>query len=218
MTKEETEEFLSSYHQKIKIIKMGLEIFNRYGRNYIEEISLKYPDLEIFLDLKLHDIPTTVAKSIRSLAGLKIKFLTIHLSGGVEMINHALEARDNFLPSTKILGVSILTSLSSTQVKSIWNLDKESLFKNLYLLAKESHIDGIVCSGHELKNSLSIDKAFTQKTLKICPGIRLKDDDSHDQQRVMSPQEALKQGADYLVIGRSITLAPEKLDNPKLFT
>jgi orotidine-5'-phosphate decarboxylase len=205
MTKEDAENFLDSYGKKLTTIKIGLEMFCRYGRGFIEELNKKY-EHDIFLDLKLHDIPTTVAKSIRSLEGLRIKFLTIHLSGGEEMVKQALEARDKYLPQTKILGVSVLTSLDDNDTQQIFNANTRESFKRLEQVAINTGICGIVSSAHELE--LLTKKEF----IKVCPGIRIENSEGHDQKRVMTPKEAFALGADFLVIGRSITLNPEVLN------
>ncbi len=211
-SREELTSFLDKYHSKIKIVKIGLELFNKYGQEIVKEITEKY-QLEIFLDLKLHDIPSTVHKSIKSLAELKIKFLTVHLSGGDKMIKDALWARDSFLPQTKILGVSILTSLDESDAQSVYDNSVDDSFTKLYKIAKETKIDGVILSGHELELTQALDKNYQHNTLKICPGIRFDGDESADQVRTMLPKEAFQNGANYLVIGRSITLKPEVLDN-----
>jgi orotidine-5'-phosphate decarboxylase len=205
MTKAQAESFLDQNKEHIYIIKVGLELFCKYGRAYIEELTEKY-NLEIFLDLKLHDIPSTVAKSIRSLEGLKVKFLTIHLSGGQSMIKDALESRDKYLPNTKILGVSVLTSLDDNDTNKIWATNGQEAFKRLFKIAQETNIDGVVSSAYELSLIES-----GKEILNVCPGIRIGNDDKGDQKRVMTPKDAFNAGADYLVIGRSITNNPEIL-------
>lgn len=211
-SKEDLKKFLGKYGSHFKTIKIGLELFNRYGRKYIEDISKKY-ELEVFLDLKLHDIPSTVYKAIRSLEGLSIKFLTIHLSGGEEMIKNAMFARDNYLPNTKLLGVTLLTSLNDEDISTIYHSETEAAFSGLYNLAKKTRIDGVVLSGHELSLARAIDHNYQHNTLKVCPGIRFEGDESVDQARVMAPKDAFHNGANYLVIGRSITENPKVLDN-----
>ena len=108
-------------------------------------------DKEYFLDLKLHDIPNTVYNAIKSLEGLSPKFLTIHLTGGSEMIQKALEARTKYLPSTKIVGVSYLTSLSDQNFDDLWGINKRSLLEKAAKIAKKTSLDGIVCSADDIK-------------------------------------------------------------------
>lgn len=205
LSKEEIYNLLDSSNGEIKSIKIGLELFNKYGQDIVTDLYDKY-GLDIFLDLKLHDIPSTVSKAIRSLKGLPIKFLTIHLSGGLEMIEHAISSRDSHLPQCKILGVSILTSLDQKNIEDIWGIiDTKNLFSSLFLLGKRGGIDGVVCSPAELEilNSLELN------LLSMCPGIRFRDEiengSTGDQKRVITPKEAMTLGADCLVIGRSLT-------------
>ncbi len=217
LSKKEIIDFLDQTKDKIHFIKLGLEVFNAYGKSFIKEVENNYP-LKVFLDLKLHDIPATVFKSIRALDGINPEFLTIHLSGGSQMIKEALNARDQYLPQTKILGVSILTSLDKEDTLKIYNQNIEQSFKNLMSLAFENKVDGVILSGHELSLLKQMQTKSSHQLIKITPGIRLEKDQSHDQKRVMSPQEALSNGADYLVIGRSITTNPSILDKSELFT
>ena len=164
------------------MIKIGSVAFNSLGHNLIHYVAQK--DFDIFLDLKLHDIPNTVKKSIEGLSSLPIKMLTIHASGGKEMMLASMEAVSG--TSIKIFGVTALTSLSD-QVKAMLDL------------AQEAQIDGVVCSPRELE---LVKKR--ESLLSITPGIRLQDL-KDDQKRVMTPKEAKDLGADYLVIGRPIT-------------
>lgn len=207
MTKEEIYSFLDKSNNEIECVKVGLELFNLYGREFIIDLYNNYK-LNIFLDLKLHDIPNTVSKAIRSLSNLPITFLTLHLSGGESMLKASVEARDKYLPNCKLLGVSVLTSLDEGDVESIWGItDMKFLFSNLFLLANKSQIDGVVCSPNELATL----KELNLSLVSMCPGIRFQDEiDSKrtgDQKRVLSPSMALKAGATFLVIGRSLTEA-----------
>ena len=108
---------------EFEYFKLGLELFNAHGREYISHFAREY-NKNIFLDLKLHDIPKTVFQSIKSLNGLPITFLTIHLSGGREMVRAAIEAKNQFIPDTKILGVSYLTSLGTSDFTEIYGIDE----------------------------------------------------------------------------------------------
>lgn len=209
MSYEELNNFLESNPSDIPTLKIGLELFCLHGPSIVKEIREKYRKT-IFLDLKLHDIPNTVAKAIRSLEGLDVEFLTIHLSGGEEMINKALESAKTYLPNTKLLGVSYLTSLDEKDFSQNWGVNKDGIedqFKKLFSIASKTKIHGIVCSPLEAKMMKEIDSNI----LTVCPGIRFEDQISsgniQDQKRVLSPLQALTQGADYMVIGRPLTQA-----------
>ncbi len=206
---EEIYKFLELSNGRIKNIKIGLEVFNKYGPDIIKEIHSKYP-LNIFLDLKLHDIPNTIYKSILSLKGLPIKFLTLHLSGGNAMLTKAMEARDLAIPNCKLLGVSVLTSLDVSDLKEIWNIDSlDSALLNLFKLAHTTKVDGIICSPKDL----ALLNSFENNLSAVTPGIRFKDEIeknlTSDQKRVLSPEDAFANGSSYLVMGRSLTQASD---------
>ncbi len=177
------------------MVKIGSVAFNSIGADFIFYAAEK--GFDIFLDLKLHDIPNTVKKSIKGLISYPIKMLTIHTSGGREMMSAAKEAVEG--TDIKIFGVTTLTSLSDDDTSEIFNRTTAEQVSAMLDLAESSGIDGVVCSPHELK--LVIQK---KSLLSITPGIRMKDSND-DQKRVMTPKEAIDLGADYLVIGRPIT-------------
>lgn len=223
MDKEQALEFLQKTSGKISLVKIGMELFYRYGGSLVNEIHQKF-GVQIFLDLKLHDIPNTVAKAIASLHGLPLKFLTVHLSGGQGMLTAAREAQAQALPHTQLLGVSHLTSLDQSDFKELWNFSAEDVgqsFEKLTRLCLRTRIHGMILSAHELSLVAKILKDCREQTgeiendalnlIKICPGIRFADELANnvtqDQKRVATPQMALKDGADYLVIGRSLTHA-----------
>jgi len=216
MSDKEIQTFLDLHGKYIKTIKIGMEAYYRYGRDFVQRLSEKY-GLDIFLDLKLHDIPNTVSKAIASLSGLDIKFLTIHLSGGLKMINAASESAAEHLPNCKLLGVSVLTSLSEDDCTEIWDKSSQMVFENLYRIAHNSKIDGIVSSAHELEHATKMDNRQGRSPIKVCPGIRFSNNSNDDQQRVMTPKDAFNQGANYLVMGRAIINSPEVLQDPALF-
>ncbi len=217
MTLKEVHEFLTKCEGAISNVKIGMELFYAYGPSIVNEIHQKY-NTKIFLDLKLHDIPNTVSRTIRALTDLPIELLTLHLSGGTDMIKRALGEQHRYLPNTKLLGVTYLTSLDENDFKLLWDLDKDKFkqgFSRLVNIALETEIQGIICSPKELAwvNQLENDKNKPGKLLKVCPGIRFEDeintDQVHDQKRVLTPDKAVEQGASYLVIGRSLTLHHE---------
>ena len=177
------------------MVKIGSVSFNSIGHDIISYASKK--GFDIFLDLKLHDIPNTVKKSIEGLVSLPIKMLTIHTSGGKEMMKAAMEAVSG--TEIKVFGVTALTSLSNDDTNEIFQRTASAQVNAMLDLAESAGIDGVVCSPHEL------DLVSKRKSLlSITPGIRLYDSND-DQKRVMTPKEAINLGADYLVIGRPIT-------------
>ena len=177
------------------MIKIGTIAFNSIGSEIISYANSK--GFEIFLDLKLHDIPNTVKKSIEGLISQPIKMLTIHISGGKEMMTAAMEAVSG--TGIKVFGVTALTSLNDDDTKEIYRRNTSEQVNVMLDLAESAGIDGVVCSPHEL-NLVSKRKSL----LSITPGIRVQNSND-DQKRVMTPKEAIDMGSDYLVIGRPIT-------------
>ncbi|MDC0962300.1 orotidine-5'-phosphate decarboxylase [Gammaproteobacteria bacterium] len=188
---------VDSLDSDLCMIKIGSVSFNALGHQAISYASNK--GFKIFLDLKLHDIPNTVKKSIKGLVSLPIDMMTIHTSGGLEMMKAAKKAVDG--TDIKIFGVTALTSLSDEDTSLIFKRTAAEQVNTMLDLAEQAGIDGVVCSPHEL--SLVTKR---ESLLSITPGIRLKDSND-DQNRVMTPKDALKQGANFLVIGRPITEA-----------
>ena len=177
------------------MIKIGSVAFNSLGHKVIDYAAQK--GFDIFLDLKLHDIPNTVKKSIQGLSFLPIKMLTVHTSGGIDMMTAAMEAVSG--KGIKVFGVTVLTSLDDKDTNAIFKRTSSKQVEAMIDEAVSAGIDGVVCSPHELKY---IKKR--ESLLSITPGIRL-EDSNDDQKRVMTPKEAIDLGADYLVIGRPIT-------------
>ena len=177
------------------MIKIGSVAFNSIGHNVIDYAAKE--GFDIFLDLKLHDIPNTVKKSIQSLSSLPIKMLTVHTSGGKDMMSAAMEAVSG--TDIKVFGVTVLTSLSDEDTNTIFKRTSSKQVEAMLDSAELAGIDGVVCSPHELE-------LLSKRTslLSITPGIRL-ENSNDDQKRVMTPKEAIDLGADYLVIGRPIT-------------
>ena len=177
------------------MVKIGSISFNSIGKDIIYYAAEK--GFDIFLDLKLHDIPTTVKKTIQGLSLLPISMLTIHTSGGKDMMLSAMEAVKN--SKIKVFGVTALTSLSDEDTVSIFKRITSDQVNAMLDLAELAGIDGVVCSPHELKLVNS-----RPSLLSITPGIRIKDL-KDDQKRVMTPKEAIDLGSDFIVIGRPIT-------------
>ena len=184
--------------------KVGYQFFFNFGLNGYKKIYSICP--KIFLDLKLYDIPNTVNYGLEALIKIKPLFTTIHISGGDEMMK-AAKIKNRI---TKILGVSILTSMDSKQTQKYYNQKNVSLLvKKFAKNAKKNNLDGIVCSPKEIKY---IRKEVGEKFIIVTPGIRIDDNiKSDDQKRVETPKNAIELGADYLVIGRPITESKDPL-------
>jgi orotidine 5''-phosphate decarboxylase, subfamily 1 len=180
--------------KKIKIgYKFGLEFLHSVnGRSFISKIKKEI----IFVDLKLNDIPNTCVSTIKSIADLKINYLTIHICSGLK----ALKAAKKVSKKIKLIGVTTLTSLTNKDIKEIgYTKSVKNLVIHQAKLAKKANLDAIVCSAHEAKD---VRKIFKKEI--ITPGIKL-NLKSYDQKRVMTPKKAFKNGSDWLVIGRSLT-------------
>ena len=195
-------ELINKLDPKKCMVKIGSVAFNSIGHEIIYYAADH--GFKIFLDLKLHDIPNTVKKSIQGLVSLPIKMLTIHASGGKDMMMAAMEATSD--TQIKVFGVTAMTSLSDDEIDEIFQRTSSEQVNAMLDLAESAGIDGIVCSPHELK---LVKKRGT--LLSITPGIRLQDSND-DQKRVMTPKEAINLGADYLVIGRPITQSDDILE------
>tara|TARA_B100000941_G_C28481588_1_gene542490 strand:- start:799 stop:1485 length:687 start_codon:yes stop_codon:yes gene_type:complete len=182
-------------------IKIGSVVFNSIGKSLLHEVFQR--GFKIFLDLKFHDIPNTVHETILGFHDCNIDMLTVHLSGGEEMLKKAILAAQ--IIKTQVIGVSILTSLDESDSLTLFNNSLNDQIVNLFKLAKKTKIDGIVCSPHELEIANTI---LGTHSIKITPGIRdIKVGD--DQERTMSAKEAIEKGSTYLVIGRPITQADD---------
>lgn len=181
-------------------IKLGLTFFNKHGLDGVQKVVQDSGNHDLFLDLKLHDIPKQVSGAIDSLAVLKPNFLTIHASGGEAMMMAAKNACPN---ETKLLAVTVLTSLDADELNSIGQgHSPQDQVKRLAALAQKSGVDGIVCSPQEI--GIVRDTCGNDFTLMV-PGIRPETSSMDDQKRVMTPAQAIDAGANHLVIGRPIT-------------
>ena len=197
-TKEKALDLLKELRDQISLFKIGLQLYTAEGPEIV--LSVRATGANVFLDLKLHDIPNTVALAVESAAQLKIQMLTIHLSGGEAMIRAAVSAKPR---DVLLLGVTVLTSVDEQTIRQIGIPDKiENHVLRLAKLGVENGIDGIVASPHEIT---TLRREFGDKIKIVVPGIRPPWSEAGDQKRVMSPREALDAGADYLVIGRPIT-------------
>ncbi len=198
----------------INFYKIGFELFLSEGPKILN--TLKKRDKKIFLDLKFHDIPNTVYKAVKRALVYDIDMLTLHTTGGFEMMKRVKEAleeeKDRVGVSTKLLGVTVLTSIDKEMLKEIYGIEFEisSLVKKLADMAKKAGLHGVVASAQEIE---IIKESCGEDFLVVTPGIRLSEIFQDDQKRTLTPKEALSKGADYLVIGRAITLSkdPQKV-------
>ena len=182
-------------------IKLGLEFFMANGRAGVRDMAEL--GLPIFLDLKLHDIPNTVAKAIMALRDLAPAILTVHAAGGRAMLEDAKAAAP---VGTKVVAVTTLTSLDGTDLKSIGCMgDPHEQVLRLTELARDSGVDGVVCSGEEVAAA----HRFWPKGFFVVPGVRPADGVVGDQKRVVTPRAAIDAGASILVIGRPLTQAED---------
>lgn len=182
-------------------VKLGLEFFSANGPTGVA--SVLELGLPVFLDLKLHDIPNTVAKAVEALRPLELAVLTVHAAGGRAMLEAAKVAAG---PATKVVAVTVLTSLDSDDLQSIGVASEpREQVERLAKLARSAGLDGIVCSGAEVAAS----KAAWPDGYFVVPGVRPPGADVSDQKRVVTPRQALDDGASMLVIGRPITGAPD---------
>ena len=201
-THEEALRLVTELSPDVGFFKVGLQLYTAAGPDLTRDISGLGPN--VFLDLKLHDIPNTVAKAVESAGKLGVKMLTIHLSGGSEMIRAAVNARqDDML----ILGVTVLTSSTDETLRETGAPDTvNNQVLRLARLGVSAGIDGLVASPHEAR---ALRTEFGDKIKIVTPGVRPSWSEPGDQKRFMTPREAIEAGADYLVIGRPITAHPK---------
>ncbi|MEW5902284.1 MAG: orotidine-5'-phosphate decarboxylase [Acidobacteriota bacterium] len=192
-----------------RIFKVGMELFTAEGPSLLEEMSKQGKGT--FLDLKYHDIPNTVARAVRSAARHGVSMITLHASGGREMLARAAEAirqesAERGIARPALLGVTVLTSLRDAELREIGcSVPVADQVLRLAALARAAGLDGVVCSPHEIE---IIKKELGKDFLVVTPGIRPAWAAAQDQKRVTTPAEAVRKGADFLVIGRPITAAP----------
>jgi len=205
LNEKEVFSLVNTFHSSECALKVGKELFLRGGPHMVKTLIEK--GFKIFLDLKFHDIPNTVARACQAAQGLGVWMLTLHCLGGRKMLEAAVSALDPSLPAPLLMGVTLLTSFGEKDLHEVGisqPLKAEVL--QLAQLAKESGLSGVISSPQEVKE---IKKAQGPHFLCVTPGIRPAGSALDDQTRIMTPEEALKEGADYLVIGRPITQAKE---------
>ena len=201
-TKSEALALASTLSGVVSIYKIGLQLYTAEGPEIVREVAAT--GAKIFLDLKLHDIPNTVAKAVAVAGELGVQMLTVHLSGGHAMLSAAAEAKP---PNLLLLGVTVLTSSTPETLRETGvNFSIEEQVVRLAELGQKSGIDGLISSPHEVK---TLRNRLGNGTKLVTPGIRPSWAAPDDQKRFTTPKDALKNGADYLVIGRPITAAPD---------
>ena len=197
--------FADAVHPSDCRLKVGLELFTLAGPSLVEKLTSR--GFDIFLDLKFHDIPNTVAQACRAAAQLGVWMLNVHTLGGPRMLAAAREAIDGCPDKPLLIGVTILTSHSAEELLQIGLTKSPSeMVVNLASMAQQAGLDGVVCSPHE---AASLKQTQGDAFVLVTPGVRPAGSDNNDQARIMTPAEAISQGSDYLVIGRPITRAPD---------
>ena len=205
-TSEETLNFLDQFKEEKPFVKIGMELFYSEGAQIVKEIKKR--GHKIFLDLKLCDIPNTVYKAMKNIAALGVDMTNVHAFGGVEMMKSAKKAIEEVNPETKLIAVTILTSLDQSVLNNellINNVINDVIVKYAKN-TKEANLDGVVCSPLEAK---IIKENCGEDFLTVTPGIRFADDAKGDQKRVTTPLMAKEIGSYYIVVGRSITGAKD---------
>lgn len=188
---------------KLCRVKVGKELFVAAGPDVVSRLQER--GFEVFLDLKFHDIPNTVAGACRAAARLGVWMMNVHASGGETMLRAAREAVASVARPPILIGVTILTSLSEADLARVgFTGSMDENVERLARLSRACGLDGVVCSAQEAQ---LLRRATGEDFLLVTPGIRLAGDNAHDQSRVVTPEEAVRLGASYLVIGRSITAA-----------
>jgi len=199
-------EILELLGTELKYVKIGPRLLYLGGKEFIFSLMKCW---NVFLDVKLHDIPNTVRGAVSALAGMGIFGLTLHVAGGERMLREAVKMRDETNPEMKIFGVTVLTSIDDEEWKSLApGSVLEDAVKSRTKLAEKAGIDGVVCSPKDLDAV----KGTSKRLLTLVPGVRPKGVSYDDQARVMTPAEAKERGADFIVIGRPVLAAPDPLE------
>ncbi|MDF1998626.1 orotidine-5'-phosphate decarboxylase [Peribacillus frigoritolerans] len=208
----QTETFLKQFHSEKLAVKVGMELFYQNGPSIVSFVKEQGHD--VFLDLKLHDIPNTVKMAMTGLAALGADMVNVHAAGGQKMMEAAIEGLDKGTSAGKkrplCIGVTQLTSTSQEQMNAEQNIagSLEDSVLHYAKLTRQAGLDGVVCSTHEVKN---IHERIGHEFLTVTPGIRSAGGQTHDQKRIATPEQARDFGADAIVVGRAITGAADPL-------
>ena len=181
-------------------LKIGSQLFTSSGPQIIKELN--FLGFDVFLDLKFHDIPNTVYEAVKSAADLGIWMVNVHASGGRAMLEASKKALEGFDEPPLLIAVTVLTSLSEDSLNEVGIKDLSGQVLRLAELTKECDLNGVVCAPTDVK---AIKNSFGKDFITVTPGIRPNDSKVNDQNRISTPSEAVKNGSDYLVIGRPIT-------------
>lgn len=207
-TAAEADPILRQLSGRLRWVKIGLQMFTAYGPDYVRRVADQ--GFSIFLDLKLHDIPNTVAKAVQSLAPLPIGMLTLHTSGGREMMEWAVKAQRQHKPDLLLLGVTVLTSMDDAALNGTGVPGSAaSQVERLAKLAAGAGLSGLVCSPHEVAPLRAVLPANVQL---VTPGVRPADAAADEQKRVMTPADAARAGSNFIVVGRPILRAANPAD------
>lgn len=207
-TGKEAADFLTHFHKESLYVKVGMELFYEEGPDFIS--SLKHEGHQIFLDLKLHDIPNTVYRAMKVLARLNVDMVNVHAAGGSEMMSAALkglvEGTEASGQRPLLIAVTQLTSTSEKQMQQeqLINFTLNESVAHYAKLAYEAGLDGVVCSALE---AAEIAQSTNQHFLRVTPGIRLEGDAADDQKRIVTPAEARNRESSFIVVGRTVTRA-----------
>ncbi|HKN66628.1 MAG TPA: orotidine-5'-phosphate decarboxylase [Gemmatimonadaceae bacterium] len=200
-------EIADALGQSCRFYKVGSELFTACGPKIVRELRAREAD--VFLDLKLHDIPNTVAGGLRRAAALGARIVTVHAAGGEAMIRAAVQTAAT---ACAVFAVTLLTSLDGSDVARIWGrsepLDVGAEVVRLAGIAHSGGATGVVCSGREAR---AVKARFGSSLEVLIPGIRLAGGQAHDQSRTVTPADAVAAGADYVVVGRAVTAAPDRV-------
>lgn len=201
-------ELVSRLDPSLCRLKVGKEMFTHFGPDFVKELQQRH--FEVFLDLKFHDIPTTVAKAVQAAADLGVWMVNVHASGGSRMMSAARQALDSYGTKRPLLiAVTVLTSMEQSDLTELGiNRTPAEQVQHLAALTQQSGLDGVVCSAHEAQ---MLKQQFGQQFCLVTPGIRPSFATADDQKRVMTPSQALAAGVDYMVIGRPVTKAEDPL-------
>lgn len=204
-TREEAFAMLDRLGDSLEWVKIGLQLFTAYGPDFVREIADK--GYKVFLDLKLYDIPNTVAKAVQSISTLPVQLLTLHASGGGEMLEWANKARADYAPNLDLLAVTVLTSMNEAQLHSL-NIKASTEAQVIHLanLSLNAGIQGLVCSSLELS---PLRARFGNDPIIVTPGIRPVGSSADEQKRIMTPHAAACAGSSYIVVGRPILKADD---------
>lgn len=205
---EEVKKIIGELRGKVGFFKIGIRLFFHYGPSVVDLV--RKMGGRVFLDAKLYDIPSVVESTARIIGKMGVDMLTLHILGGVEMMKRASWAVKEENPDTKVIGVTLLTSYDERILRNDLGMKESVKEKVLFLTgkAKEADLDGVVCSGREVK---LLKDVFGNDFILVVPGIRIGEIKKDEQKRILTPEEAICRGADYLVIGRPILEAPDKV-------